>query len=248
MADYYTEASFVIPCSKEEAETAAEAVQYIDEKYTDFVKQIISKKKDDIFNPMDLIIWECFHNHPDREDDGDSLEWVFSVEIVSDGLRVYADDSINTEHAAVFTQAVLNAFNIPYLVEISAAHTCSEQLSDAFGGHACIVTKDYIRWSDFHDFMEAERKAHKDRERYFMCDLTEFNGEYEYTSHFLMKCLGKDDPEQRLNEIFVNYRGDGNKERDGTVWYSCGTGAKNPNLSEITPYEFKVMQAYLSVL
>lgn len=248
MANYYTEASFIIPCSAVQAEEAMEAFQHIDGECSDFAKQIIAKNNDDIFEPEDLIIRECFQHHPDREDDGYSLGWDFSVEAVSDGLWIHTDESINTEHAAIFTQAVLRAFDLPCLVEILAAHTCSKQRTDAFGGHACVVTKDNIRWADFHDFMEAERKSHTGNERYFMCDITEVNGEYEYTSQFLMKCSGQDDPEHRLDEIFVSYRGDGDKESDSFVWYDCGTAAKNPNMNEITPYEFKVMQAHLSVL
>lgn len=143
---------------------------------------------------------------------------------------------------------MLLAFDLLSLIEIKAAHTCSKPRTDGFGGHACIVTKEAIRWSSLHDFLNAESAAHEKSERYFMCDLIEINGEYEYASHFLMKCAKDDDPDQRLDNIFINYRGKSDKESDDFVWYESGTAAKNPSMTEITPYEFNLMQSHLSVL
>ena len=62
-----------------------------------------------------------------------------------------------------------------------------------------------------------------------------------------MACSAEDDPEKRLDVIFVNCRGNGDKESDDFVWYCDGTAAKNPCMTEITPHEFQVMQSYLSV-
>lgn len=250
MANYYTEASFIIPCSQEQAAIAIDALEHINGEFTEVAEAAIFKTDGMELTPEEKLIRHCFFNHPEQDKDNSNkeLDWYFNIQWCNEGLWVYTVESINTEHAAIFTQAVLFSFNLPSIVQIQAAHTCSKQRTDAFGGHACIVTKDHIRWHVLYDFLEAERKAHSDNVRYFMCDITEVNGEYEYTSHFLMKCSGQDDPEQRLDEIFVSYRGDGDKESDSFVWYDCGTAAKNPNMSEITPYEFKVMQAHLSVL
>ncbi|EYU13427.1 hypothetical protein [Photorhabdus aegyptia] len=234
MADYYTEASFIVPCSEEQASVAIEALTHIDGECTEFARTVISEHKDEAFAPKESIIRHCFQNHPDRNNDSFSLEWDFTLENYPDGLWIHAGESINTEHAAIFTQAVLIAFDLPYLVEIQAAHTSNKQRTDAFGGHACVVSKDHIRWNDLCDFLEAERKAHEEREQYFVCNIKNIkNGKYEYGHCFLMKCSGSDDPEKRLDEIFVNYLGESNK--------------KGESLSEITPLEFKVMQTHLSV-
>ncbi len=250
MADFYTLASFIIPCSEEQAATAVNALELINGEVTEFAEAAILKTDGEVLTPEEKIIHHCFFNHPDQDKDNSikNLNWSFNTGFCSEGLWVYTDESIDTEQAAIFTQAVLLSFNLPSIVEIQAAHTCSKQRTDAFGGHACIVTKDHIRWNELYSFLEAERKAHRDNERYFVCEITEVNGEYEYTSHFLLKCSGDDDPDQRLNEIFVSYRGDGSKEGDSFVWFDSGTAAKNPCMSEITPYEFKVMQTHLSVL
>ncbi|TDB43236.1 hypothetical protein [Photorhabdus luminescens] len=233
MSDYYTEASFIVPCSGEQASVAIEALTHIYSECTEFARTVISEHKDEVFDPKESIIRHCFQNHPDRNDDSFSLEWDFILDKHPYGLWIHAGESINTEHAAIFTQAVLIAFYLPHLVEIQAAHTCSKQRTDAFGGHTCIVSKDHIRWNDLCDFLEAERKAHKESEKYFVCNITEVKCEYEYGHYFLMKCSRNDDPEKRLNEILVNYSGEDNK--------------KGKSFSEITPLEFKVMQAHLNV-
>ena len=85
-------------------------------------------------------------------------------------------------------------------------------------------------------------------ERYFMCEITEINGEYEYPSKFLMKCEADQDPDSKLDKIFVTYRGEGDKESDDFVWYDDGTAAKDPEYNEINLLEFNVMKEYLTIL
>lgn len=250
MADYFTQASFIIPCASDQAETAIEALQHIDDQFDEYAGVAISKSDEDLLRAEEKILRHCFINHPEQNDNSPNYDlcWSFNVKTCEGGLWVYADENINTEEAAIFTQAVLVAFDLPSLVEIQASHTCSKSRVNAFVGHACVVSKDFIRWDNSYSFLDSERKAHTSSERYFVCDITEVNGEFEYSSHFLMKCSGEDDPEQRLDEIFVNYRGDGDKESDSFVWYDSGTAAKNPQMAEITPYEFNVMKAHLSAL
>lgn len=250
MANYYTEASFVIPCTADQAAIAINSLDHITDQFTDYADLAVFKADSEKLSPEELFIRHCFFNHPEQEPDNSikNLSWEFAVEPTGEGLWVHADESINTEHAALFTQAVLKAFDLHSLVVIEAAHTCSKARTDAFGGHACVVSKDFIRWDGLADFVNAEIKAHESGERFYMCEITEVNGEYEYPCRFLMKCSVEDDPEERLNDIFVNYRGEGDKESDDFVWYCDGTAAKNPCMNEITPYEFKVMQSHLSVL
>lgn len=250
MADYYTEASFIIPCSAEQATTAVQVMGHLRDEESELVELAINKSDTDEFTPEETIIRHCFFSHPDQDASYSvkELDWSFSLETHSDGLWVYTDETINTEQAAIFTQAVLRAFDLPSLVEIEAAHTCSKQRTDAFGGHACVVTKDFIRWDGLYEFLEAESKAHSGQEKYFLCHITEVNGEYEYTSHFLMKCTGNEDPEKRLDSIFVGYRDQGDKEGDDFVWYPDGLAAKDPCMTEIPPLEFKIMQRHLGVL
>lgn len=235
MTDYYTKASFVIPCSKEQAKTAIKALQHIDGDLTDFAIEMISKSNDDIFEPEDKIIRLCSKNHPDSVDQSGFLSWDFSSVPCKGGILVCHNESINTEHAAIFTQAVLSAFNLPHLVKILAAHTCSKPREDAFGGHACVVTKDYIHWNRAEDFLAAERKAHNKLEHYYACGITDPSSKNGIISHFLIKCTGQDDPKRHIKNIFQNYPDD-------------GLALKKTSVRRITPYEFKVMQAHLTVL
>lgn len=250
MADYYTLASFVIPCSQEQAQKSIEALQHIDGETTDYADLAIWKADSEPLEPEEIIIRHCFIRHPDQSKDlsEKELHFDFSVEPCIEGLWVKSDESINTEVAAIFTQAVLMAFDLPHRVDIQAAHTCSKMRTDAFGGHAAVVTKDSIRFDGLHRFLEAESQAHDKQERYFFCKITEQAGEPEFEIQFLMTCTSDQQPEQRLDDIFVNFRGEGEKDGDNFVWFESNTAAKNPRLKEITPLEFSVMKEHLSVL
>ncbi|MDH5730821.1 MAG: hypothetical protein OEZ58_17670, partial [Gammaproteobacteria bacterium] len=156
--------------------------------------------------------------------------------------------SINTDHAAIFTQAVLHVFDLEQSVVIYASHTCDRPLIDAFGGHTIFVTKDTIRYDTSHDFVRAEEQAHKDNKNYYFCSLTEVNGEFEYQSKFLMACERKEDPDARLKHIFKTFRGEGSFEDEDFVWYPCGVAAKSPEYHAITPHEYQIMSQHLSTL
>src|SRR5690554_6152355 len=229
MADYYTNASFIIPCTEVQAEEALEALKHIRGELSQFAKEVIEKPSDQLSTAKEKIILSCFQEHPDQDPEYDleDLEWNFNAEKGGTGIWIYENESINTEHAAIFTQAVLNAFDLPHLVGIEAAHTCSKPRLDGFGGHACVVTKDDIRWSDFQEFLTAEHEAHQNNEAYFYCTITEINGENEYRKDFLLRCSNSSSAEERLDEIFVSFRGPGEKEGDNFVWYPDGLAAKD---------------------
>lgn len=249
MANYFIKASFIIPCNADQSAIAIKSLEHIRDQATDYANTNLSKSGSEDLSPEERITHHCFFNHPEQEsnDAMGGLDWKFAVEPAEEGLWVYADNSINTEHAAIFTQAVLKAFDIPSLVVIEAAHTCDQDKVDGFGGHACVVSKDFIRWGGLADFINTETKAHEGGERFYMCEITEVNGEYEYPRIFLMKCSAEDDPEDRLDDVFANHRGGGEQEGADFIWYSDGTSAKDPCMKEITPYEFKVMESHLSV-
>lgn len=84
-------------------------------------------------------------------------------------------------------------------------------------------------------------------ERYFFCEITEVNGEHEYRSVFLMKCLdsGSQDPDVLFDNIFTTFRGEGDREHDCLIMYPDGTAAKDPEMVEISLEDFQVMQKYI---
>lgn len=248
MSDYYTQACFVIPCNTEQAELAIKALDHLKGESKEYVELVIFKADSEISDALDKIIRHCVFNHPEyKEEPLETLMWELDAEVCDEGICVSPDESINTDHASVFTQAILVAFDLPHLVEITAARVCSCMEVDAFGGIAIVVSKDMYRWQDAREFLEAEREAHKEKARYFFCGITEENEASEYPRHFLLKCTGTECPEQKLDDIFTNLRGAGKKEGENFVWFSGGLSAKDPYMSEISPAEFMVMKNYLSV-
>lgn len=250
MTNYYTEASFIIPCNTCQVTIAFKALSAITDGNTVDFDTLMSRKPDNGLLREEVIIRHCLNHHPDRLPESGHYPdfWDFDAFQTDDGIWIRANESINTEHAAIFTEAVLAAFNLPHLVVIEAAHTCDKARLDAFGGHACTVTKNGIIWHDYNDSLEATRQAHLNGERYYMCSITQINGEYEYTSLFLMKCDRDDDPDERMDSIFVNYNGKGEKTNENFVWYPDGLAGKDPSFNEITPDEYRVMQRHLGVL
>jgi hypothetical protein len=86
------------------------------------------------------------------------------------------------------------------------------------------------------------------KNKYF-CHITEVNGEYEYTSNFLMEMdEGKED--EQFESVLLSYRGDGEYADDKKrfVWYSDALAAENWGYKEIPEEDFTAMRKYLSVL
>jgi len=250
MSNFYNFASFIIPCSADQALIAMEALSCINGDLNEFAEATLKRVDGENFTDKEKLIRHCFFAHPDQEGTASitAYTWDFNIEACSEGLWISPEEPINTGHAAIFTQAVLLVFDLDSLVVIQASNDCSAHRTDAYGGHSIVVTKDYIRRHDSVPFIESEQEAHRNKERYFICDITELNGQYEYTSHFLMKCASEIDPQLKVNEIFMNYRGDGDMEDEFNVVFSDGLGAKDPNFNEISALEFKSMQAYIPVL
>jgi hypothetical protein len=263
MADYYSQASFILPCSPEHAKVALAALNII----SDFDPEWLSTRDlSSDHDPVNLkrIVEQCVLNHPDAKDQCESgvenglsddqsglmdLCWDFCAEMHSEGLWIFSEDHFNSEHAAIFVQSVLASFDLPHMVQIEVAHACSRPRLDAFGGSAIAVTKTGSRFHDPYSFFEAEQTANNDNAAYYFCEITEIHSEYEYDSRFLMRCVGDEKPDDRLEEILLNYRGVG--ERDDAfnmVMYPGGTGGKISRMETISPLEYMTMSKYLTVL
>lgn len=85
---------------------------------------------------------------------------------------------------------------------------------------------------------------------YYLCYITEQNGETEYTSKFLMACSESEDDEVKFEEILLNYRGEG--ERDPSfgsmVWYQDCLSATDWGYNTVPGKDFSILKKYLSVL
>jgi len=191
---------------RSKASLAIDALNELTPEITEYARSVIEKTEDSSFTEKEQLIRFCYFNHPEYNEghvDEDEFYWKFDVSVDDDGVWIRSDQSINTDHAAIFTQSILTLFDLDQLIVINASHTCSKPRLDAFGGHSVVVTKESIRWSDGLQFIESEQKAHDNKENYYFCEITEINGEYEYRSHFLMTCKLDESPEERLDNIFL---------------------------------------------
>lgn len=198
------------------------------------------------------MVRHCVLNHPDRTV-GEVLEdcdWSFDGEICPEGFLVHRDcGNFNSEHAALFAQASLIAFGRNELLEFQISYSSNNfRRTDGYGGAACVVSRDFIRWTGNHDFLESERTAFKEHMRYYFCSFIEVNRELEYPVTFILRCPTTVNAAQRFDAILLNYRCGGEMNADGEIHYSSGSAIKNAVLKPVTPYEYQVMKDYLTVI
>ncbi|EPG3455198.1 MULTISPECIES: hypothetical protein [Klebsiella] len=110
------------------------------------------------------------------------------------------------------------------------------------------MSKDFIRWTGLHDFLEAERTAFAEKMKYFFCEFTEVVGEFEYPVSFILRCPDSVNVAHRYDEIQLNYRDGGEIDAEGGIQFSSGSAIKKSSMKPITPDEFRVMKSYLNVM
>ncbi len=112
-------------------------------------------------------------NHPARS----NYELSFATEVNSSGLSVFHGETIDLDHAICLTTAVLSVFDLPEMVTITAAFTCSKSRTDEFGGMTILVTKDTHYYQDGCQFSRLMNEAHKAGIQYALCKVTHYHGE-----------------------------------------------------------------------
>jgi len=73
-------------------------------------------------------------------------------------LYVFAEESGNVEHAANFTQAILQRFNPKGVVGFEWAETCDRARPNEFGGGAAVVTATSTKFMSTRLWVERELK------------------------------------------------------------------------------------------
>ncbi|MEX0634621.1 hypothetical protein M8494_33255 (plasmid) [Serratia ureilytica] len=63
------------------------------------------------------------------------------------------------------------------------------------------MSKDFIRWTGLHNFLEAERTAFAEKMNYFFCEFTEVVGELEYPVSFILRCPNSVNAAHRYDEF-----------------------------------------------
>jgi hypothetical protein len=254
MADYYTQASFVIPCSKEQAVIALEAINQVSGELGEIAAECLSKEEENDFSVTEKLIRFFYFNHPDydkniQEIQGDALSWIFSAQLCPDesGVWVQSDESINTEQAAIFTQGILSVFDLDHMVEIQAAHTCNRPRLDGFGGHAFVVTKDSMEAFSTDEFVMAHTSAHMNGDKFYVCKISETCGQNHFSTKFLISIAGDDDPEEITRMVCSEWRGEGEP-----IFFTDGfrfgdVVAHAVILDEVTAFEFSILKNHMIV-
>ncbi len=74
-------------------------------------------------------------------------DWVgFAADVDDDGLWIYAEETGQPEHVVPLVQEFLRRFRPDGFVGFEWADHSSKPLIDGFGGGACLVSPDTVRW------------------------------------------------------------------------------------------------------
>ncbi len=140
--------------------------------YTQFSEAITLKSEEErewVENHLE-IFWtqvdesEQIVKHPEQKEyerllelyglESDDLNLNFQWEIDSKNeLWMYADESGNADHVALFMQEYLKKFNPEGSFSITYSATCSKPRLGEFGGGALFVTAEKFEWIDSHDWV-----------------------------------------------------------------------------------------------
>ena len=154
MANYYTEASFILPLTSEQQEFAFNVLDCIQDKKIDLLKKHKNAKAKSYDRSIYSLAKKFAKVNDEYEQGDDTLG--FDVEPNEDGIWISHDESINTENAAFFCHLILKHFDSNDYVAIQASNTCSKPRLDAFGGHAAFVTKKGIRWISTFEWIQKQ--------------------------------------------------------------------------------------------
>ncbi|SUI39702.1 Uncharacterised protein [Salmonella enterica subsp. enterica] len=195
MANYYTQASFAILCSQEQAQMALEAIEYVTDTDVAEGENLLSKPVSEC-SLTELLVLGIIQNHPDydpsnptfgqSESPENNYELDFKAEIIGKGLAICHEESINLDHAIAVTTAVLSVFNLPEMVTINAAFVCDRPRENEFGGAIIVVTKDTHHYEEGWNFSCLMNEAHDAGVKYALVKVNQYNHENTYTECYLM--------------------------------------------------------------
>lgn len=162
MADYFSDASFMIPCTFAQAAMAVDALTEVfqGDDPSEAVAKALAKPLSEYISPREVIIREM-HEACVEICESDFWNMGFEADAERSGIWVRTSDGgwFNTEMAAAFVNAVMCAYNLPGAVIIRVSYSCSKPRLDAYGGHTISVTKNSIRHFSDNEFVNAEESA-----------------------------------------------------------------------------------------
>jgi hypothetical protein len=147
MANYYTEASFMVHFETKEKETrAAEILQSLENHEEEpCTGELAELAKDMEMTDYDYV---GFSSRPETNRDGVMISW-----------WIYADETIDVDRTVTFFHYLVeNNLLKPFGFEW--ANTCSSSRLDAFGGGAVFITKDEDHWASSCSILMDLEKQH----------------------------------------------------------------------------------------
>ncbi|MCJ8646102.1 hypothetical protein MWG84_00640 [Escherichia coli] len=257
MADNYTQASFIIPCTQEQAKMAQEAITFVTEAEIAEGERLLDKPLKDCSLTEKLIL-SIIENHPEYDPSEPSFgqpscpdcnyELLFATEVTSSGLAVFHGETIDLDHAICLTTAVLSVFDISEMVTITAAFTCSKSRTDEFGGMTILVTKDTHYYQDGCQFSRLMNEAHKAGIQYALCKVTHYHGESSYVASYVLSCDVADSAQEVVNKRLKACAG---KEPEDGIYILCeedNTSLSVELVTELSPLDYDKLSKLLPSL
>jgi len=202
MANNYTKASFLIPCSAEQAALVEQAVLFVQEVSTAEGNALL-KKAPDTLTLLEKLIVRIVQEHPEfnplapafTQPDlpEENLTFELAMEITYDGIAIFHEESLDVDVAIGVTTAVLAVFDLPHMVQISAAFTCNKPRLDEFGGMIAVVTAQGYQYLDRYRFAQTMQKAHQEGLKHALCSIVHHIGSDKIEASYLMTCKSTDD-------------------------------------------------------
>lgn len=265
MADFFTKTAFILPCSVAQAEMVQAALDFIENESAEMGVALFNKEPAEC-SELEILIRNIAERHPEfnaanpgiMTEESDhidadyemNLPFEFEHYIEKDGLLISTSTSLDTHHVIATTQGALAAFNLPVMVEIPVAYTCSNAVTGGFGGGAFMVTKDTVSDNSVHDFIRAERDAFEAQEAYYLSHVTHYNGDKSLEKPYLMNIKNTDVAVNVLNTLLLSLASkddvtEPSIPESGYIAIDENSGISAGAIRRLTPEEYKVMWAYL---
>jgi len=202
MANNYTQASFLIPCSAEQAALVEQAVLFVQEAAPAEGNALLEKTPDTL-TLLEKLIVRIVQEHPEfrpqdptfTQPDCPEENYILemAMEITHNGIAIYHEESVDVDVAIGVTTAVLAVFDLPHMVQISAAFTCDKPRLDEFGGLDVVVNAQGYKYLDRHRFLQTMQKAHQDGLKHALCSIVHHNGSDKIEASYLLTCKSTED-------------------------------------------------------
>ena len=154
MSNSFTDASFIVPLSREQAAFALAVFQCANNTDIDFRKKHKTVTAKTYPNDVYKIAKKVALSTSDYDPNWVQIDFVLKKH--DEGVLIEGDESINPDNAAYFVQLILKHFDLNVCLGIEASHTDDKSRPGVYGWHAAFVTKKNIKWMTTHDWIHQQ--------------------------------------------------------------------------------------------